>query len=251
MLSDLSDLDILTGILTIIYIIIDFIVGILFFSKIKKTTTQKRIMFMMGFFVITLSSPWWPVAIQFILYSFFDIIMDARSYLFLTYWLVPLGMILWLWVVYEMVYYKNKKYIAFFIWSVISCVGFYVFIMINLFVNTPLIGSKEGYMNVTFGPIALYLSMYGLTINLISGGVFFYKSRKSNPGNKEVSLKAVFMLLGFVFFTFSAIFQSISLTEAPWMQVLLKVTAVLSALCFYFLFFLPKILKTKLKTEED
>ncbi|MFX1339854.1 MAG: hypothetical protein ACFFDK_14675, partial [Promethearchaeota archaeon] len=76
------------------------------------------------------------------------------------------------------------------------------------------------------------------------------KSRKSNPGNKEVSLKAVFMLLGFVFFTFSAIFQSISLTEAAWMQVLLKVTAVLSALCFYFLFFLPKILKEQLKAEK-
>ncbi len=248
MLSDLNDLQILTGILTIIYIIIDFLVGFLFFGKIKKTTTQKRIMFMMGFFVITLSSPWWPVAIQFIIYSAFDIIMDAKTYLFLTYWLVPLGMILWLWVVYEMVYYKNKKYLAFFIWSVISCIVFYIFIMINLFINTPLIGSKEGYMNVTFGPLALYLSMYGLTINLISAGIFFYKSRISNPG-RETKLKSIFMFLGFIFFTFSAIFQTIPLTEAHWMAVLLKVTAISSALCFYFLFFLPKILKKQLKEE--
>ena len=189
MLSDLTNIEIFNGISAIIYIIFSFIVGFLFFNKIKKTATQKRVMLFMGFFVITLSSPWWPGAIQFILYSAFNIIIDAITYFFLTYWLIPFGMILWLWVVYETAFYKNKKYLAFFIWSVVTCVGFYIFVMILLFVNTPLIGSKEGYMNVTFGFIALYMSIYGLTINLISAGVFFHRSRRSNPG-RETKLKS-------------------------------------------------------------
>ena len=36
----------------------------------------------MGFFVITLSSPWWPVAIQFIVFSAWDIILTAQTYIF-------------------------------------------------------------------------------------------------------------------------------------------------------------------------
>ncbi len=156
MLSDLTDLDIFSGILAIIYIVINFIVGFLFFNKIKQTDTQKGIMGAMGFFVITLSSPWWPVAIQFIAFSFWDIILNAQTYLFLTYWLVPLGMILWLWVVQELAFKKSKKYRVFFIYSVITCVGFYIVIMVNLlFLNPDLIGTKEGYMNVTFGQTAI------------------------------------------------------------------------------------------------
>ena len=249
MLSDLTDIQIFTGILTIIYIVIDFIVGFLFFNKIKQTDTQKRIMGIMGFFVITLSSPWWPVAIQFIVFAAFDIILTAQIYFFLTYWLVPLGMILWLWVVYELEFKKSKAYRAFYIYSAITCVGFYIIIMYNLFVNTDLVGTKEGYMSVNFGMTAILLSVYGLTINLISGVVFFQKVRKSKPESKEPTLKALFMLLGFVFFTFSAVFQTVSVSEAAWMQVLLKVTAVLSAVCFYFLFFLPKILRKDMEDE--
>ena len=75
MLSDLTDFDIFSGILAIIYIVINFIVGFLFFNKVKQTDTQKGIMGAMGFFVITLSSPWWPVAIQFIVFSAWDIIL--------------------------------------------------------------------------------------------------------------------------------------------------------------------------------
>ena len=249
MLSDLTDMQIFTGILTIIYIVIDIFVGFLFFNKIKQTNTQKRIMGVMGFFVITLSSPWWPVAIQFIVFAAFDIILTAQSYFFLTYWLVPLGMILWLWVVYELEFKKSKAYRAFYIYSAITCVGFYIIIMYNLFVNTDLVGTKEGYMSVSFGQTAILLSVYGLTINLISGVVFFQKVRKSKPESKEPTLKALFMLLGFVFFTFSAVFQTVSVSEAAWMQVLLKVTAVLSAVCFYFLFFLPKILRKDMEDE--
>lgn len=249
MLSDLTDIQIFTGILTIIYIAIDIIVGFLFFNKIKQTDTQKRIMGIMGFFVITLSSPWWPVAIQFIVFAAFDIILTAQIYFFLTYWLVPLGMILWLWVVYELAFHNNKKFIIFYIYSAITCVGFYIYIMYNLFVNTDLIGTKEGYMAVSFGQAPILLSVYGLTINLISAGIFFQKVRKSNPESKEPTLKALFMLFGFIFFTFSAVFQTVPVSEAAWMQVLLKVTAVLSAVCFYFLFFLPKILRKRMDEE--
>ena len=249
MLSDLTDLEILTGILTIIYIVFDFFVGFLCFSKIKTAESQKILLFIMGIFVITLSSPWWPVAIQFLLYISNDIIMDTISYLFLTYWLVPLGMIFWLWIVYKLAFYKNMKYIAFFIWSVVTCVGFYIFIMICLFINTPLIGSKEGYMNVTFNVIPNILSIYGLTINLISGGIFFYKSWKAASTSKEYTsiVKALFMFLGFGFFTFSAIFQTVPVIDIPLIAVILKITAILSALCFYFVFFLPKILIKRLK----
>jgi len=247
MLSDLTDFDIFSGILAIIYIVINFIVGFLFFNKVKQTETQKGIMGAMGFFVITLSSPWWPVAIQFIVFSAWDIILTAQTYLFLTYWLVPLGMILWLWVVQELAFKKSKKYRAFFIYSVITCVGFYIFIMANLFILNPdLIGTKEGYMNVTFGRTALLLSIYGLTINLISAVVFYYKVRK---GTRENKLKALFMLLGFIFFTFSAVFQTAAVFEGPLSAVLLRVTAVLSSICFYFVFFLPKILRTDTSEE--
>ena len=82
MLSDLTDLDIFSGVLAIIYIVINFIVGFLFFNKIKQTDTQKGIMGAMGFFVITLCSPWWPVAIQFIVFSAWDIILTAQTYIF-------------------------------------------------------------------------------------------------------------------------------------------------------------------------
>ncbi|MFX1338108.1 MAG: hypothetical protein ACFFDK_05835 [Promethearchaeota archaeon] len=201
-IEDLSQFELFQGILDLISLGITIFVGL---KIISKYTNFKRIEFItVGLMMIFISSPWWGCNISFILILFFNTEISDSLYIFISFGLIPLSVLFWLYSFCHLTYPKSKwKIIS--IWLIISIV-YEIFFIIFLFTDPTLLAIRKTRIDSETQPYVSLYSLGSLIISIITNSIFFKKCLKSD--NERVQWMGKFILIAFILFMIGAFLDS-------------------------------------------
>ncbi len=232
-LQDLTQLEVLQGIFGLIWVIIGIIIGVRII--IKALLLKRNELITVGLTYIFATSAWWGVVVQFLTYSFFNIKLDAFSYLFIANIFIPLALICWIYSFCQIINPKLKKnlFVIYFIISII----WLVFLLSSLLINTELVGTLEGIFDSKHSTIALIFIFFSIISFLFTGVYFSLISMKI--GDPEIKWKGRFLFIAWISFTIGAILDA-ALTLTPITLIIVRLILISSSIAYYFGFFLPK-----------
>ncbi|TXT53343.1 MAG: conserved membrane protein of unknown function [Promethearchaeota archaeon] len=240
--QDLTPNQYLEGIFGLIWVLFAIFIGIRIILKAKSLGRTELIA--VGLSYICVSTAWWGVAIQFLVYGLFSIELTEMLYLFISNAFIPVGLLFWVYSFSEMVDpYLKKRLLVIYIpiallWEIL--------LMIFLFININLVGSVEGLFNSTHGPILRVFIIIAILTFVITG--IFFSIRSMRIEDKEIKWKGRFLFLAWISFGVGAFLDAI-LTLQPLTLILIRILLITGAIEYYLGFFLPKKIKDVLIKE--
>lgn len=233
---ELTLAEVLTGLFSLIFIIISIFVGL---KITRKYSEHKKIEFLLvGITWIGIVFPWFPSAITLLLVIFTDILLSPETRFILGFGFLPTFLLIWLVAFTEITYKEIQKKLL--IIATVVCAILQVTFIALVFIDPSLIGMQVGLFHGTF---TLFTRIYLLSILLtffITGIIFARKSVKL--GDPEIKLRGKFLFLAFTFYTAGAILETL-LPFTALTAVLIRLIMILSAFAFYFAFILPETIK--------
>ncbi len=241
-LESLSELDILHGTFTLMFVILSIIVGLIILFK--AISLKRRELISVGLTLALLSSAWWQSAFAFLFYILFDYMLDTFTYLFIGNFFVPIVFISWMYMFLEFGYPHLKKKIM--ILVLIICIPFEIFLVIFLFTDPSIIGTRIGLFYYAPSLYALVFQISVILIVIITGILFSIKSIKS--ADAKIAWKGRFFLMAILCFAAGAILD-MGITINPIILVIDRIFLMTSSILFYLGFLLPDSI-TKLLNKE-
>jgi hypothetical protein len=239
-LVELSDIQILRGTISFIFVVISILIGIR--MMLQYFTYKKKEYITTGITWVFLSSAWWGGAFSFMSYVLFDVRFEAELYLFIGNFFIPIALITWIYSFVTLAYPKYKKKLLY-PYTIVS-IAFMVFIVIALFIDYRLIGRLEDSFNSTHSNYSLAFVFFALASVLITGIAFARQALSSIE--PTIVWKGRFLLLAFLIFIPGALLDAI-VPPIPILLILIKVFLVISGILYNFGFFLPKVIEDKLE----
>ena len=242
-------MDILQGILSLIYVVISFIIGLVIISKYGKF--KNRLYLLVGLCWLSLSTLWLPEAVSFVMSVFILQTLAVEWYLIIGNVFFPIAIISWIFAYTDMIN-KQKEKLA------VSLVVIYGIVFEGLFfyffsLGTSFIGVINPLrpFSADLGIFLTILLFIGFITLFFTGIKFSRKSVKSE--NREVSLKGKLLQFAFIAFTIAALLEKTARSiligtvfpdpTIPILSVMLVVVRILlisSAFAFYGGFLLPR-----------
>lgn len=238
MLAQLTGFEIFYGSFTIASVIISTFLGLIITLKYFK---YKQIeLLLVGLTWILLASPYWSDAIQFITVTLFRIEINSPLYFFLANAFIAPIHITWAYAFTNFLFKKQKEKIMLFF--VIEALLFEITFLLTFFMNPSLIGDQKSVFVVEWAIwIQIYL-LFSIGLFLITGFLFARASLKSN--DSDIKLKGKFLILAFFTFTIGTVIDVIGADNPTEITILLaRIFVIISSLCFYIGFTLPKFIK--------
>jgi len=230
-LESLSEIEILRGSLSLIFVLISIIIGLKILSTYFKY--QKKEFITVGLTWIFLSTSWWWPSFNFLSIFLFDQNLNIFSYLILANFFIPLAIISWIYSVYKLAYQNKIMLISIFV----ICIAYEVLLFIFLFINPDLIGIEIAPNLVQRTNLTLGFAVFSITVALISGILMAKKTMVSE--DRKIKLKGRFLIIALTFFTIGAVLDAITWTNLI-IIFLVRLLLILSSISFYFAFFLPE-----------
>lgn len=222
----LTQFEIIQGFVGIINITITIIVGLKILSK--YFTHKKVELFTVGLMMIFVTSAWWGATSAFLLYVLFDYEISDVAYIFISYGLVTITSIFWLYSFGYLVYPKSKWKITG-TWLAI-CIVYTIFFMYFLFSNPSLLAVRVTRFDSETKTIVSGFVLLSLLISLITQYIFFRKSSASE--DKRIKWKGRLILLGFLMFLIGGILDSVFQLN-PISLVLTRILLAVSSIISY------------------
>jgi hypothetical protein len=239
-LADLTQLEILQGSLGLIWVLIAIFIGLKAISR-AIAINRTRDLITVGLSYIFVSSAWFGVAFQFISYGFFDVKLDAFTYLMVANVLIPLAIICWIWSYCEILKPKSRKILLIVFFG--FAITWELTLIIGLLIDVSLVGTLNSTFDSSHSPLLLIFTLTGIFMFLITGIIFAVKSMRLD--DPEVQWKGRFLLLAWISFGIGAILDS-ALPLNALTIIIIRIILISSAIEFYFGFFLPKKISEKL-----
>ncbi|MFW9970156.1 MAG: hypothetical protein ACFFDF_08145 [Candidatus Odinarchaeota archaeon] len=232
----LNPIDILNGIFSLIFVAISLFVGFIILSRYFKY--KERIYLLVGATWIFISEPWWPSSISFLIALINGIGIPSEVYFLIGNLFVPLAIILWLLAFTEFLYSEKRKLIL----SIFAIIGviFEILFFIFLFFTPSLIGELNGPVDVNYKSFIMVFLIIFLSIVVITGFLFAHLSLKSE--DPEVKLKGKLLVVAYIAFSIGALLDS-SVPFNEIVIIIVRLILILSAICWYGGFLLPKWMK--------
>lgn len=230
-LESLSEIEILRGSLSLIFVLISIIIGLKILSTYFKY--QKKEFITVGLTWIFLSTSWWWPSFNFLSIFLFDQNLNIFSYLIMANFFIPLAIISWIYSVYKLAYKNKIMLISIFV----ICIAYEVLLFIFLFINPNLIGIEIAPNLVQRTSLTLGFAVFSILVALISGILMAKKIMVSE--DRKIKLKGRFLIIALTFFTIGAVLDAISWTYLI-IIFLIRLLLILSSIAFYFAFFLPE-----------
>ena len=244
--------DILQGSLSLVFVLISFIIGLVITSKYGKQ--KNRLFILVGFSWLTLSTLWLPEAASFLLNLIIQQTLAIEWYFIIGNAFFPIALILWV-IAYTDMVNKDKQKLAVVLIVIFSAV-FEVLFFYQFFLDINLIGIINPLrpFSADFGFLLTILLLISFLILFVTGLKFARKSIKSE--NKEVRLKGKLLQFAFIAFTIAALLEKIArsllvgtifadptILLLSVMLVVVRLLLISSAFAFYGGFLLPKWMK--------
>ncbi|TFG29108.1 MAG: hypothetical protein EU532_03790 [Promethearchaeota archaeon] len=240
---ELTEIDIISGIFSIISIIIFTIMGLIIVSKYFKHKTRDHLLF--GITVVGLAEPLYGPA-----FSFLSVLFTGKSLSVEIYFLIslvgnPIILVCFITVVTDLFYKDKQKIIQliFIIYSVIIEICLIYF----LIYYPSLVGKLMGITDSEYGLFSRIYVISALLVLIIGGTLIARESLRSN--NREIKLKGKILLPAFYLFAISAIIDAAVPLNAVTL-LLNRILFILSGILFYVGFILPDWMKNLILKEK-
>lgn len=238
-IEELSELDILHGIFTTIFVVISLLVGLRILLKYFEHRRTELIA--VGIAWMGISTPWIGNSLSFLLYVLIGYKLELFPYLFMENAFIPLAIICWMYAFSMLVYPMLVKKIT--ITFAVIWLTYEVFLIAALIIDPEIIGSLEGMFDSSHTIIPNIFRVFGIFIVLITGTIFARKSILS--GDPSIQWKGRFLLIAMISFAVGAFLDAI-LTFTPLELVLVRLLLISSSIEYYLGFFLPDSIANRL-----
>jgi len=232
----LSPLDTVNGIFSLIFVAISLVIGFIILSRFFKY--KEKIYFLVGATWIFISEPWWPSSLSFLIALINGIGLQSGVYFLIGNIFIPIAIVLWLLAFTEFLYSEKRKLFL----SLFAIIGtiFEVLFFAFLFLNPSLIGELNGPVDVNYKSFIMVFLILFISIVVITGFLFANLSLKSE--DPEVKLKGKLLIIAYTTFSVGALLDSsVPFSEAT--IIIIRLILILSAICWYGGFLLPKWMK--------
>ncbi len=238
-IEELSELDILHGIFTTIFVVISLLVGLRILLKYFEHKRTELIA--VGVSWMGISTPWIGNSLSFLLYVLAGYRLELFPYLFMENAFIPLAIICWIYAFSTLVYPRLVKKMTVSIGVI--CLIYEIFLIAALIINPEIIGTLEGMFDSSHTIIPNIFRIFGIFIVLITGTIFARKSMTSE--DPSVHWKGKFLLIAMISFAVGAFLDAI-LTFTPLELVLVRLLLISSSIEYYLGFFLPDSIAKRL-----
>jgi len=232
----LSLLDTLNGVFSLIFVVISLLIGFIILSRFFKY--KERIYLLVGATWIFISEPWWPSSLSFLIALINGVGIPKGVYFLIGNIFVPVAIVFWLLAFTEFLYSEKRKLIL----SIFAVIGtiFEILFFSFLFLNQSLIGELSGPVDVNYKSFIMVFLILFLLIVVITGFLFANLSLKSE--DPEVKLKGKLLIIAYITFSVGALLDSsVPFSEAT--IIIIRLILIMSAICWYGGFLLPKWMK--------
>ena len=243
-IEQLSGLDLLHGIFTLLFVIISLLVGIRILLKAFEVSFGRREYIAVGIAWMSISTPWFGNSFSFLLFVIFGYRLELVPYLFLENVFIPLAIICWIYAFSTLVYPNSVKKMTL-IFGVI-CIAYEIYLIANLILNPGNIGTLEGNFDSSHTLIPNLFKIFGIIVVLITGVIFAKKSM--NADDKSTQWNGRFLLIAMISFTVGA-FLDVVLSVSPIELIIVRLILISSAIEYYLGFFLPNSVAKRLLKE--
>jgi hypothetical protein len=249
----LSEMAKISGITAFLSVILGYILG--FQVLIKYIKTKQFLILNFFFCIIFTLSPWYPSGLGYLYWLITGSVLNYEIYVLLGNVAVPIAIIAWLYV-YLYTLKPNKIKIYLICYGLISLIfEFYLIYFLFIAPGAPLVEFLGVFDDLT-NPIDIdykgfVLAYLGSSILLacITGVHFSIRSMK-NEDSVEIRWKGRFLLVAFILFGFSAIFDAI-IEMNPLVLIIIRILLVISNIFFFMGFLLPSWTKRIFKIKEE
>lgn len=238
----------ISGILSVIYIIINFFMFFLFIKMAIKTKNQ--LLYIFAIFNISIAAPWYASGFCYIYWLFSKNIMSYQIYVFIGTLGIPIIPLAWFYIYTDILYPKLKKKVLLLIG--IFSVVFYLYLYYFLFFtpNAPvveLIGirNRNNPLDIEYKGFVLAYILISSILSFITFIHFGINSMLTREQPK-IQWRGRFLLVSSIFLIIAVIADGFfSLTTIY--LIIVRVFLILSTILFYLGFMMPdwilKILK--------
>jgi len=238
-IEELSELDILHGIFTTIFVVISLLVGLRILLKYFEHKRTELVA--VGIAWMGISTPWIGNSLSFLLYVLAGYKLQLFPYLFMENAFIPLAILCWIYAFSMLVYPRLVKKMTVIIGVI--CLVYEIFLIAALIINPEIIGTLEGRFDTSHTIIPNVFRVFGIFIVLITGTIFARKSMMAE--DPSVQWKGRFMLIAMISFAIGAFLDAI-LTFTPLELVLVRLLLISSSIEYYLGFFLPDSIANRL-----
>ncbi|TFG08195.1 MAG: hypothetical protein EU539_03050 [Promethearchaeota archaeon] len=228
----ITEIDIISGISSLISIIIFTLLGLIIISKYFKYRSRDLLLF--GITVIGLAEPFYGPSFSFLTALITGEGLSVEPYMLLSLVGNPITLVCFVAVVANLVYKEKGRIIVylFIIYAIIIEILLFYF----LFTEPSLVGVIKGITDAEYGIFARTYVISALVVLIIGGTLFARESIKSNK--PDLILKGKLLLPAFYIFVISAIIDA----AVPLNEITLplnRILLILSGILFYLGFVLP------------
>jgi hypothetical protein len=241
----LSDLAKISGLTALIAVLIGFLLGLIVLIKFFKT--KQFLIFNFFLCIIFTLSPWYPSGLGYLYWIITREFLNYQIYVLIGTVGVPIAILAWLNVYLSTIKPKIKKPVLILYGITSIFFELYLFYFLLLAPGAPvdsllgIIHDPSNPMDMDYkGFVLIFLGLSILTA-CITGFHFAAKSMKKEE-LPEIRWKGRFLLIGFLFFGISAIFDAI-IEMDPILLILMRSILALATFLFYLGFILPRWIK--------
>ena len=239
----ISDLEIISGLSAIVAMLFTFILGAIMIREYLQN--KERTILLMSIIMIIVGTPWWPYAISVILILTMGEYLPLRIHVLIGHILQPLALILWMFVISELLWKKRQRLVIF-ISTILSAI-YQTVILYTIFIDPSRFVKEDRPLDYRFLSLFLLCQVISLIVVIITGILFFLGSRKSPQ--PEIRLKGtLFIISAFSYVTAAILDSALPLTLIIF--VIVRILLVSSSIEIYVAFAMPKWVKKRILKEE-
>jgi len=233
---ELTQLQFLTGLFSLILAIISIYVGLYIASRYRKF--NNKILLYVGISWVGMTNGWWPSSISFLLVITTGNPLSEVQYFLIGNIVIAWWLFIWMIGVTELLYKERQKLIL--IIFAIYAIVYQLVLFYYILTDPSKIGTLQGPVDVQYRGLLAVLLITILVIVLITGLLFARESLKSD--NPESKLRGKFIALAFISWAIGGVADAViplNLITLPLIRILL----ISSSIEFYIGIILPNPVK--------
>ncbi len=232
-IESLTSVELVQGFIEITQLTLNFVLGI---RIIMKYINIKRFeLITIGGMTIFLTSAWWGSGLSFLSILFFDVPLSENIYIIISYGLIPVASLLWMYS-FGLLVYPHYRWKIFFVYLTFNLVYVGIFFY-YLYVDPSLLVLRISKFDSETQIVVTSFIIITLIISLATNFIFMRKSLKSEQ--PKIRYKGIFIFCALVTFVVGAVLDSIfSLT--PITVVITRSILMISSILQYIGWIMPE-----------
>ena len=178
----------------------------------------------------------------------FGVQIPTNLYYFLANAFIAPMYVTWIIALTRILFTKQKKILRAIFFPI--ALTFEIIFLVAFFIDANLIGDQKSAFVVEW---ALWIQIYlliSIVVLLITGFILARASLKA--GGDELRMKGIFLLTAFISFTIATVIDVIGAESPSEITILLaRIFLIVSSLCFYIGFILPKFVRNLFIKQQD